>query len=62
MKRYRIHYIDGRDLRFKTHTTLATSRESAVRNLRDAYSDGDFDHQIIEIVEDAEFIKKNGRA
>ena len=51
--RYKVQYIDGHDLKYKTFTTTAESPEDAVRKLRDSY-EADFDHQIIEVYEERE--------
>lgn len=50
MKHYRINYIDGHDLRYKSFEVSADTQEDAVSALWDAY-DADFDHHIVEIVE-----------
>ena len=52
MKHYKINYIDGHDLRFKTFETDAEDRDQAIRNLRDSYVDVDFDHQIGSVIEE----------
>lgn len=49
MKKYAIAYVDGFDLRFKIYVTNAENEDDAVDALYKAHSDGDFDHQIIEI-------------
>lgn len=51
--KYKVTYIDGHDLKYKTFTTTAESKEAAVRNMRDSY-EADFDHQIIEVYEESE--------
>ena len=51
MNAYRVNYIDGYDLRYKSFETMAQSKKEAVSNLWATYKDnGDFDHQIIEIL------------
>lgn len=50
MKHYLINYIDGHDLKYKSFETDADDRDSAIRHLWDSYQNGDFDHQIIEII------------
>jgi len=50
--KYRICYIDGHDLRYKTFVTEAENREAAIKNLRDLYSTGDFDHQIASVIKE----------
>ncbi len=52
MKRFKINYIDGHDLRFKSFETDAEDRDQAIRNLRESYVDGDFDHQIESVIEE----------
>lgn len=52
MKHFKINYIDGHDLRFKSFETDAEDRDRAIRNLRESYVDGDFDHQIESITEE----------
>lgn len=49
MKSYRINYIDGHDLRYKSFETNAETREDAISALWDKYW-ADFDHQIIEVI------------
>jgi len=49
--KYKVTYIDGHDLKYKTFTTTAESKEEAVRKMRDSY-ETDFDHQIIEVYEE----------
>ena len=49
---YTIHYIDGHDLKYKIFRTIAMSEQSARQNLWDSYTDGDFDHQIINIIKE----------
>ncbi len=51
--KYKVQYIDGHDLKYKTFSTTAESPEDAVRKLRDSY-EADFDHQIIEVYEESE--------
>jgi len=50
---YKVAYIDGHDLKYKTFTTAAESPEDAVRKMRESY-EADFDHQIIEVYEEKE--------
>lgn len=50
MKHYRINYIDGHDLRYKSFETSAKSKEDAISKLWDRY-DADFDHHIAEVIE-----------
>jgi hypothetical protein len=52
MKKFTIHYIDGHDLRYKTFKTIAANDADAVGALWAKYEPFDFDHQIIEIVEE----------
>lgn len=52
MKKFKINYIDGHDLRFKSFETVAEDRDQAIRNLRESYVDGDFDHQIESVIEE----------
>ena len=52
MKHYKINYLDGHDLRYKSFETDAEDRDSAIQNLRDSYENGDFDHQIAEVIEE----------
>ena len=52
MKRFKINYIDGHDLRFKSFVTDAEDRDQAIRNLRESYVNGDFDHQIESVIEE----------
>lgn len=49
--KYKVAYIDGHDLKYKTFSTTAESPEEAVRKLRESY-EADFDHQIIEVNEE----------
>ena len=51
MKKFRIDYIDGHDLKYKTFDTEAENPDDAVSNLWKSYSNGDFDHTIIGILE-----------
>lgn len=50
MNNYRINYIDGHDLRYKSFETIAKDEESALSNLWASYTNGNFDHQIVEII------------
>lgn len=50
MKHFKINYIDGHDLRFKSFETDAENRDQAIRNLRESYT-SDFDHQIESVIE-----------
>jgi len=50
VKRYKIQYIDGHDLKYKTFTTDAESREDAISKLWEQY-ESDFDHRIIDVYE-----------
>lgn len=52
MKHFKINYIDGHDLSFKSFETDAKDRDQAIKNLRDSYVDGDFDHQIESVTEE----------
>ena len=52
--KYKINYIDGHDLRWKTFCTEAKDCDEAVNNLRKYYPCGDFDHQIAEIIVEGE--------
>ena len=52
MKHFKINYIDGHDLRFKSFVTDAEDRDQAIRNLRESYVNGDFDHQIESVIEE----------
>ena len=52
MKRFKINYIDGHDLRFKSFETDAEDRDQAIRNLRESYVNGAFDHQIESVIEE----------
>lgn len=52
MKRFKINYIDGHDLRFKSFETDAEDRDQAIKNLRESYVNGDFDHQIESVIEE----------
>lgn len=49
MKTFRINYIDGHDLRYKSVEVPAKNEEDALSALWDMY-DADFDHQIIEVL------------
>ena len=51
MKNYRINYIDGHDLRYKSFETAAKTEKDALSNLWECYYPFDFDHQIAEIIE-----------
>ena len=46
--KYKVQYIDGHDLKYKTFTVEARTPEVAVRKMRDSY-EADFDHQIIDV-------------
>ena len=46
---FRINYIDGHDLRYKSIEVPAESEESALDALWDMY-DADYDHQIVEVL------------
>ena len=48
---YRIQYIDGHDLQYKTFETEADSVEKALHSLWQQDSPSDFDHQIISVNE-----------
>lgn len=50
MNNYRINYIDGHDMRYKSFETVANTKEEALSNLWDSYPDGDYDHQIAEVI------------
>ena len=49
MTGYRINYIDGYDMRYKSFETTAETSEDAINALWDKYWSA-FDHQIIEII------------
>lgn len=49
MSGYRINYIDGHDMRYKSFETNAETSEDAVSALWDKYQ-ANFDHRIIEII------------
>lgn len=51
MARFRVMYIDGHDLKYKHFDTKAESPEEAIRKMWDSYTDGDFDHRVIEVSE-----------
>lgn len=51
MKRFRINYVDGHDLKYKSFETDAEDRDQAISNLWKSYTFGDFDHRIIEVIE-----------
>ena len=51
MKKYIIAYIDGHDHKYKTFETKAENKDCALHNLRESYTNGDFDHGIIEVRE-----------
>lgn len=46
--KYKVQYIDGHDLKYKTFTVEAGTPEEAVSKMRDSY-EADFDHQIIDV-------------
>ena len=48
---YRIQYIDGFDLRYKTFETEADSAERAIHALWEMYYPDDFDHELISVNE-----------
>jgi hypothetical protein len=60
MKYYRINYIDGHDLRYKSFETPAKSKEAAVSALCSCYQ-ANFDHRIIEIIEVKEPVSQGMR-
>lgn len=47
---YKVTYIDGESLKYRSFVTDADDREQAVQKLYDS-SVADFDHQIIDVVE-----------
>ena len=50
--RFRICYIDGFDMKYKTFETEAENKEEAIHRLwTEHIPEGDFDHQIGEITE-----------
>lgn len=49
MSSYRVNYIDGHDLRFKSFETPAESEAAAISALWNNY-ESDFDHHIVEII------------
>ena len=51
LHQFKISYLDGHDMRFKTFETEAASKEEALNALREKYKPADFDHQINEVVE-----------
>ena len=51
--KYKVAYIDGHDLKYKTFSTEAESRDDAISKLWASY-ESDFDHQIIEVYEEKE--------
>lgn len=52
MRIYKISYIDGHDMKFKTFTVMATDERNAVAKLWKSYEkQGDFDHVITSIKE-----------
>ena len=61
MKNYRINYIDGHDMRYKSFETAAESTEEALSKLWDRYKPFDFDHQIVETIELKETAKEGLR-
>ena len=50
MNNYRINYIDGHDMRYKSFETVAENTDEALLNLWDTYKPFDFDHQVVEII------------
>lgn len=51
MRNYRINYIDGHDLRYKSFETVAENKDEALENLWASYKNGDFDHRIAEVID-----------
>ncbi len=51
LHQFKISYLDGHDMRFKTFETEAASKEEALNALQEKYKPVDFDHQINEVVE-----------
>lgn len=50
--RFFVRYIDGHDLKYKIFDTVATDQKEAISNLWNSYAHlGDFDHQIIDVIE-----------
>ncbi len=56
-KTYRVNYVDGHDLKYKTIETNADNKKDAIRKVWELDPSGDFDHQILEVVE----VKDNER-
>lgn len=50
MKHFRINFIDGHDLRYKSFETSAAGEDAAISSLWDRY-DADYDHHIVEVME-----------
>lgn len=46
--KYKVQYIDGHDLKYKTLVVEARTPEGAVSKMRESY-EADFDHQIIDV-------------
>lgn len=46
--KYKVQYIDGHDLKYKTLVVEARTPEEAVSKMRESY-EADFDHQIIDV-------------
>lgn len=51
LKKYRVNFVDGHDLKYKVFFTMAEDSKQAETNLRNSYTNGDFDHQIYSIDE-----------
>lgn len=60
MSGYRINYIDGHDMRYKSFETNAETKEDAISALWDKYW-ADFDHRIIEVIPLDETVPANMR-
>ena len=48
MNKYKVCFIDGYDLKYKTFTCEAKSREEAIEKMMDAYGPN-FDHHIEDV-------------
>jgi len=51
IKSFRINYIDGGDMRYKSFETPAIDETGALSSLWDRYEYGDFENRVVEVIE-----------
>lgn len=53
--KYKVSFIDGFDMRYKTRVIAAGSKEEAIHKVwAEHIPEGDFDHQIVDVKESEE--------